>query len=490
MKRFARACIAFSGLILAVYTLWLVTGSDTDSAAAVSSLLTVIYNALVIVLGIYIASRNTFHSAIRRAWFCFSAASGAWAIAEILWFYYESILGIDPYPSPADFFYLIFYPFMLGGVLSMPFLPIEREKRALIALDTLIVPLVALLFLYYFILAPLHTSLEGGQALETIVTLTYPSADLLILIGLLSLLQRDVEGVDRNVLLSLSISMSLTAGADVAWAVFELFGDSTHIAFLNAVWLAGVWGTLIAAGIQIERPSLAEIHQPDFRPPLRDILIYAAPASAFILLLISSNRSAYENTPQYIVAVISVILGTLVMVRQYIVLNENRQLYKRMEILAARDQLTGLFNRRAFDETLKRETQRCERHDHALSLLMMDMDGFKKYNDAFGHLNGDVILKTTADIIRGSLRTIDILARYGGDEYVAILPETSLENAQRLAERISGILKKELADKNVGMTIGGATWQKGMTADDLIKAADQELYRLKSLRQSGGQDAP
>jgi len=296
--------------------------------------------------------------------------------------------------------------------------------------------------------------------------------------------------VDRNVLLSLSISMSLTAGADVAWAVFELFGDSTHIAFLNAVWLAGVWGTLIAAGIQIERPSLAEIHQPDFRPPLRDILIYAAPASAFILLLISSNRSAYENTPQYIVAVISVILGTLVMVRQYIVLNENRQLYKRMEILAARDQLTGLFNRRAFDETLKREIQRCERHDHALSLLMMDMDGFKKYNDAFGHLNGDVILKTTADIIRGSLRTIDILARYGGDEYVAILPETSLENAQRLAERISGILKKELADKNVGMTIGGATWQKGMTADDLIKAADQELYRLKSLRQSGGQDAP
>jgi diguanylate cyclase (GGDEF)-like protein len=78
---------------------------------------------------------------------------------------------------------------------------------------------------------------------------------------------------------------------------------------------------------------------------------------------------------------------------------------------------------------------------------MMDMDDFKKYNDTFGHLHGDALLRSTAHLIRSNLRAIDIAARYGGDEYVAILPETSLEDAQRLAGRLAGIVNRHLADK-------------------------------------------
>ncbi len=100
------------------------------------------------------------------------------------------------------------------------------------------------------------------------------------------------------------------------------------------------------------------------------------------------------------------------------------------------DALTGLANRRAFDERLDEEVARAIRYGHPLSLLMVDIDNFKLVNDRFGHTAGDEALKALAAIIDRSIRTIDIVARFGGEEFVVILPETPIEGAAVVAERV------------------------------------------------------
>ncbi|MFA9218293.1 MAG: diguanylate cyclase, partial [Sphingomonadaceae bacterium] len=107
-----------------------------------------------------------------------------------------------------------------------------------------------------------------------------------------------------------------------------------------------------------------------------------------------------------------------------------------LEQLATRDGLTGLANRRCFDDTLHAEWQRALRHQQPLSLLMVDVDNFKQYNDAYGHLGGDECLQRIANAVASEMRTNDLVARYGGEEFAVILPNQSLKGAAIVAERI------------------------------------------------------
>ena len=122
--------------------------------------------------------------------------------------------------------------------------------------------------------------------------------------------------------------------------------------------------------------------------------------------------------------------------RQYIVSKENVRLYQKMQRIAWTDSLTSVYNRHFFNEILPREMERASRYDNHLSVLLLDIDGFKNYNDTFGHLKGDVVLKTIARIFFLQLRKSDTIARFGGDEFVVILPETNRHRAIAIADRI------------------------------------------------------
>ena len=151
--------------------------------------------------------------------------------------------------------------------------------------------------------------------------------------------------------------------------------------------------------------------------------------------------------------------------------------------MAFRDTLTGLHNRRYFDEKLDEEITRAKRYDRALSLILVDIDHFQAYNDTWGHQKGDEVLAAVAGILKSSCRSSDIVARYGGEEMVFILPETDASRAVKLAEKARHNIEvrtEAAAGQPVTVSLGVAGLGPGTsTASSLIAAADRALYRAK-----------
>lgn len=154
--------------------------------------------------------------------------------------------------------------------------------------------------------------------------------------------------------------------------------------------------------------------------------------------------------------------------------------------LSNTDHLTGLYNRRFLMEVLEREVQRASRKDGQLGLLLMDIDHFKRVNDTFGHLQGDVVLQSVARLIQKELRSYDVAARYGGEEFVALLPDTALQETMNVAERIRQAVQDmrfagPLAEHQITVSIGVSFFRIPCTEniDDLLKSADEALYRAK-----------
>ncbi len=164
------------------------------------------------------------------------------------------------------------------------------------------------------------------------------------------------------------------------------------------------------------------------------------------------------------------------------------QAKERLGELAVTDGLTGLYNYRYFKEYMGREIRRAKRHHLFFSLIMSDIDYFKNYNDTHGHLAGDHVLKTIAQLMIKNIRSIDVAVRYGGEEFALVLPETNKESARIVADKLSGLIENhnfpnEETQPNHRITIsmGIATFpDNGDSADELIKCADRRLYRAKA----------
>lgn len=167
---------------------------------------------------------------------------------------------------------------------------------------------------------------------------------------------------------------------------------------------------------------------------------------------------------------------------------EQGRLFQKIHKLAITDELTGLFNHRYFYRQFEREFKRTRRYGHPLSLIMLDIDLFKQYNDLNGHLAGDEVLRFIAARLKNTTRDVDIIARYGGDEFSIILPDTDLQQAWVQAERIRRAIerdalgKREMSDsQRITASLGVACLRPDMRqVEDLVRAADQAMYRSKA----------
>ena len=165
----------------------------------------------------------------------------------------------------------------------------------------------------------------------------------------------------------------------------------------------------------------------------------------------------------------------------------NLKLRETLQNQSVRDALTGLFNRRYMEESLKREMQRCDRKQQPLSIVMIDVDRFKRFNDTFGHNAGDAVLRELAQLLQKYVRGSDIACRYGGEEFTLILPEASLDVTQQRAEQIRTAAKQLNVECN-GQSVGAITLSMGVASfpnygldpEVVIKAADEALYRAKN----------
>ena len=163
---------------------------------------------------------------------------------------------------------------------------------------------------------------------------------------------------------------------------------------------------------------------------------------------------------------------------------ENAQLYARAKERAHTDELTGLLNHRYFHERIDEEISRCSRFGDIFSLLFIDLDLFKPYNDIYGHLAGDEMLKQIGLYIKNSVRSIDTAFRYGGDEFTVILPQASIADASKVAERVRKRIEMEMDSRGAPLTcsFGIASWPTdGVMREEIIHAADAALYHSKQM---------
>jgi len=156
-----------------------------------------------------------------------------------------------------------------------------------------------------------------------------------------------------------------------------------------------------------------------------------------------------------------------------------KQLLREQALL---DGLTGAQNRRAMNDIVREEMERARRHDRDLSLVMMDIDEFKVINDRLGHAEGDRVLEGLADLLRASLRASDKIIRYGGDEFLLILPETSRQATELLMERLRSTLETRVTTElgPVHVSVGIASYQGDPEAGDLVQLADKRMYEEKA----------
>jgi diguanylate cyclase (GGDEF)-like protein len=164
---------------------------------------------------------------------------------------------------------------------------------------------------------------------------------------------------------------------------------------------------------------------------------------------------------------------------------KNAREFERTQTLSITDGLTGAYNYRFMLDTIKKEIGRAERFREEFAIIMLDVDGLKEYNDVHGHLGGSGVIKRVAALAAAKLRAIDMLCKYGGDEFVAVLPRTPKRGAALAAERIRRSIEEskfpgERKTGKITMSMGIASFpEDGRTVQDLIERADKALYKAK-----------
>ncbi|MGB9811424.1 MAG: GGDEF domain-containing protein [Dictyoglomus turgidum] len=156
-------------------------------------------------------------------------------------------------------------------------------------------------------------------------------------------------------------------------------------------------------------------------------------------------------------------------------------LNRKLEELSIKDDLTGLYNRRKMDQELEKCLYIWERYNRPFSIIIIDIDDFKKINDTYGHLIGDMVLEKISKIIRENIRKSDIASRWGGEEFLILLPETNLQNATLVAEAFRRKIEEANfgIDEKITVSVGVANIENNESIDSLIQRADKNLYKAK-----------
>jgi len=390
---------------------------------------------------------------------------------------------VDVNPATAQIPFLLYFPLTFIGLSLFTLVLVPRRERTILWLDLLILMISLTTISWYFFLAFPLPSLQ--QEIEIVYALAYPLGDFLLLASTVALIQRDIPLTSRRMLNLLVLSITFKVIADIISVYFLLVGITAVMAYLNILWLGSAQCELVSASIPIYSARVKTTALPSRFSPARHLFRLTLPYLAVVgglgllIFIVINTLSGNQRLVGVLYGVSALVL--MVLLRQYMVLRENLDLYQQMKRLAITDNLTNVYNRHFFNETFPREMERARRYGKSLSIMILDLNDFKKYNDTFGHLRGDVILQTVAKIFASHLRSSDTIARFGGDEFVIILPETNRHRAKSVAERIQQAVASLLtAEMPLSVSIGIASYRQDVTPEQILDEADKDLYNQKA----------
>jgi len=387
------------------------------------------------------------------------------------------------------------YPLLLLGIWQLPRRPLSLSSHLRVSLDGLMVMTAVLTFSWYFCLGPVLAH-GHGRLISKVFNIAYPLMDLLLVACLLLL-----GGYARQRSLSLllfSAGLFCVVTSDSLFMYLTLHGLFRAGTLLDIGWSLGFMLVGVAASAaRLTANAVAEDEQERAPALWKSLLPYA------LLPCVAALALYTQNVPGCTLLRHGVLWGGLALVglvlaRQVLAILENRELNGRLEALATTDPLTGLVNHRVFHKRLAEEAERARSEGRTVAVVMMDLDNFKFFNDAYGHNVGDGVLRRVASALMGCAASGDVVARFGGDEFALVMPQGRSGGACLSAEGLRAHIAERLADLSylppgnetpipLTVSLGVALFPSdAATHFEALEIADTRLRRSKT----GATDRP
>lgn len=430
-------------------------------------------------------------------WKLLLGAHAAYTAGEIIWIYYEIVLNKEaPYPGISDLFYLLFPVLLISGMVFELYSKGNKFISVRFLADMVMVVLLATILSLRYLIEPIFNE-QLTSWIEITISVGYPISDLALLFGVIFLSQK-ATSTNGKIYRPIIAGTAIFFLTDTDYMIMNsqdayLSGGLADLSWMLSIQLIG-----LSAVLRIGEPQKSHEKKSADNNAFRDnhFLIYL---SYGLLIFVVTNflLDSELNRPG---PWLFVLVMVLLLVRQNLTLADNRSLVQALEkknqelhqvnqlvqMDAKCDFLTGLQNRRGLEEMLNAAIRRAEEEVRPFALLIIDVDWFKQVNDRYGHDFGDWVLTELSRVLTGMTRSGEMIGRYGGEEFMGILPGTGLSEAIGVAERLRKAVENHSfrkEDKEVALTIsiGLSLYRLEEDRDGLMvkKRADRALYQAK-----------
>ena len=406
----------------------------------------------------------------RRIWWAIAVGQAFFLLGDVLWTLFIHVLHIEPAPSAADVFYLLSYPATALGLMWL--IRGRRSGRDRAAfLDAAILTTCCTVVVIVFVIGPAAAA-GGTSVLDRAVAGAYPAADLLILAVVIRML---TTGTVRNLSLWALVSgLTVMLFADLYYVV-SVISDAPYPGWIDNGYLV----SYLLLGFAALHPSAHTLSEPAPDRPEKITLARLAFLGAALVLIplvdqLAQTLDADRLRSSWVLLVGGVLIALFVVVRLWDLIQALQRKAVQLAALARRDGLTGVANRRTWDHELSRACAIARDNGTSLSVAVLDMDHFKRFNDTHGHVVGDLVLKETAAAWDSILHGRGFLARYGGEEFAVLLPQSSPAEATAVLERL-----RHSVSHSQSCSIGVAEWDAVESPAHLFGRADAALYQAK-----------
>ncbi len=479
-----------------VYLSWLVTRWGPHGDRKVIGDLFQLGIAVMLALLCAGAARRCAGTPLRSVWWLITAAAVVGTVfGNVSQLYYEGVLGKQGLSSLENVFWLCGYVLFIAALLRFPTVRAGRVQRLQLTLDASVLAIGGALVMWYVEIGPAVTRSSSQPLPAEVFSVLFTICDLIVVAVVACVLT-------RGTIRSSARALRLFAGGGLGLVSADvLYGYVTvrlHQTYAGGDWIDGVFFAAILlwalSATSQRKPEPGELQQLQTTPLLRrrpSWAPYAAVATVLGLTIYAERNEAFF--PGLSLVIGSVLLVALVAARQLAAQSELLDVQRQLQVahdelaaLATTDALTGLPNHRALVAAIDSELERSQRSVRGFALAFLDLDHFKALNDTLGHAAGDNALREIAQIIKSSLRASDSAGRWGGEEFVVLMPEAdsggALEAAERIRATVSQHRYQSVNGAHLTCSIGVAVAPvDGRDRDALVASADRAMYAAKQL---------